>query len=157
MSLKKIISSTVIIGSLLAATPVGAVNKQISSQVKAENKFSQTNITRYDLISKQNRWYEPIWELGPKAIRVFTCIIYRESRSTWSHPKTHDGSYGQYGIFQINWYAGIWQKYVEPVLHVTLQSATAHQQALGVNLIFKNDGYFPWKFDGCPQVFGYNY
>ncbi len=157
MSLKKIISHTVIIGSLLISTPVGAINNHSDSTVKAVNKISQMTHDKYNLLSIRNKWYEPIWKLGPKVIKVFTCIIYRESRSTWSRPKVVDTSSGQYGIFQINWYAGIWQKYVEPVLHISLQDANAHQQALGAALIFRVDGYFPWKFDGCPQAFGYYY
>ncbi len=157
MSLKRIISHTVIIGSLLAATPAGAVNKHINSPGRAISNVSPTNTKSFHTPIKHPRWYEPIWKLGKEPTKVFTCIIYRESRSTWLHPKTNDGSYGQYGIFQINWFANIWQKYVEPVLHITLQRANAYQQATGAALIFRVDGYFPWKFDGCPQAFGYFY
>jgi hypothetical protein len=147
VSLKKLISHTVIIGSLLIATPAGAVSK-LGSPVKAENEISH---------AVSSKWYEPIWKFGPKAIQVFTCILYRESRSTWSRPDVKDGTDAQYGIFQINWSAGIWQKYAEPTLHIDIQGASAHQQALGVALIFKVDGYFPWKMDGCPEKYGYYY
>lgn len=148
MSLKKLISHTVLIGSLLIATPAGAINNHIKSSVNAQNKISHV---------VSNKWYEPIWKFGPKVRQVFTCIIHTESRSTWLQPNINDGSDAQYGIFQINWSAGIWQKYAEPILHIVIQGASAHQQALGVALIFKLDGYFPWRFDGCPQKFGYNY
>lgn len=154
MSLKKIISHIVLIGSLLIASPAGAVSKHMSSSVESAIKISQTN-NKHPAYS--NKWYAPIWAFGPKVREVFTCIIHRESRSTWSRPKVDDGTYYQYGIFQINWSANIWQKYVEPILHITLQQANAREQALGAAIIFRIDGYFPWKFDGCPEEFGYYY
>ena len=161
MSLKKLISHIIFIGFLLVATPAGAINKHIDSSVNTVNQISLLSNRVSTLSSKQfilnDKWYQPIWNLGPKVRRVFTCIIYRESRSTWETPKVSDGTYDQYGIFQINWGAGIWQKYVEPNLHITVQKANAYQQALGVALIFRADGYFPWKYDGCPQQFGYFY
>ena len=154
MSLKKLILHTVIIGSLLIATPVGAISKHIDSPVNAANKISHIDSKQNSI---NNKWYEPIWKFGPKVRQVFTCILYSESRSTWSRPKIKDGSPAQYGIFQINWSAGIWQKYAEPTLHIVIKGASAYQQALGISLIFKVDGYYPWRSDGCPQKFGYYY
>jgi len=106
--------------------------------------------------SAQVHWYSPIFDLGPKARSFFTCVIVRESRSTWKHPDTHDGdpAYpGQYGIFQITWPSrnNAWDAYVYPVIHVEPRYASAYQQAQGAAILWKiGDAMQTWgKWDGC--------
>jgi len=102
------------------------------------------------------KWYSPIWSLGPKARAFFTCVMWRESRSTWTHPSTHDGdpAYpGQYGIFQFSWPSqnNAWDAYVYPKLHVEPRYASAFQQSEGAAIMWKiGDAYQTWTlWDGC--------
>lgn len=150
MSLKKLISHTVIIGSLLIATPVGAVTKHIHSSVKTVNKISHA-------LSNTQKWYEPLLTL-PNQTTVM-CILHNESRSTLEHPNLGDDNgngsntkFGeQSGIFQMsNGLDGVWDKYVLPVLHVLIWKASAYQQAEGFAIVVRLDSYLPWtRFDGC--------
>lgn len=101
-------------------------------------------------------WYAPIWALGPKARTFFTCVIHVESRSTWTHPNTHDGDPalpGQYGIFQFTWPSqnNAWDAYIFPKLHVEPRYASAYQQAEGAAIMWKiGDAYQTWTlWDGC--------
>jgi hypothetical protein len=105
---------------------------------------------------KAPKWYAPIFALGPKARAFFTCVIHAESRSTWKHPKTHDGdpAYpGQYGIFQFTWPSqnNAWDAYVLPTIHVEPRYASAYQQAEGAAIIWKmGDEKQVWSlWDGC--------
>ena len=103
-------------------------------------------------------WYSPIFNLGPKARTFFTCVIYRESRSTWDHPVTHDGDAaypGQFGIFQFVWPSSnnTWDAYVFPVLHVEPRFASARQQAEAAAILWKlgpGEVKNTWsRSDGC--------
>jgi hypothetical protein len=101
-------------------------------------------------------WYSPIFELGPKAIAFYSCVIYRESRSTWNHPKTHDGDAaypGQFGLFQFVWPSknNIWDAYIYPILHVEPRYASAFEQSEGAAILWKmGDAVHNWApYDGC--------
>jgi len=152
VSLKKLISHTVIIGSLLIATPVGAVTKHINSPVKTVKRISH-------VISNNKKWYEPLLSLPDQPIIM--CILHNESRSTLEHPNLGDDNGNgttvnnntgeQSGIFQMNnGLKGVWDLYVMPVLHVLIWKASAYQQAEGFAIVVHKDGYLPWThFDGC--------
>lgn len=102
------------------------------------------------------KWYSPIFVLGPKARAFFTCVLWRESRSTWTHPNTHDGDAaypGQYGIFQFSWPSqnNAWDAYVYPRLHVEPRYASAYQQSQGAAIMWElGDAKQTWGlWDGC--------
>ena len=101
-------------------------------------------------------WYAPIFALGAKARAFFTCVIHVETRSTWTHPSTHDGDTaypGQYGIFQFVWPSqnNAWDAYIFPAIHVEPRYASAYQQAEGAAIIWKmGDEIQTWSLtDGC--------
>ena len=135
---KRICSILVLVVSLFAS--VGFVS---SSQVAGATPPGQ-------------HWYSPIFALGQKARTFFTCVIHTESRSTWTHPNTHDGdpAYpGQYGLFQFVWPSqnNAWDAYIFPVIHVEPRYASAYQQAEGAAIIWKlGDATNTWTpYDGC--------
>ena len=91
------------------------------------------------------RFWGPMLAL-PKPVRAeFSCILWRESRSTFQHLNLKDVSrWGSSGIFQI-----------EPVLwnarsgfNLPIWKATPYQQELGAIQIWRVDGFGPWQ-DGC--------
>jgi hypothetical protein len=103
-------------------------------------------------------WYSPIFALGPQAKDFFTCVLQRESRSTWTTPDTHDGdpAYpGQYGLFQFVWPSknNAWDAYIFPVLHVEPRYASAYQQAEGAAILWRlgpGEVEHTWTVsDGC--------
>ena len=158
MSLKKLISHTVIIGSLLIATPVGAVSKHISSPVKAGDKISH-------VISK-HKWYEPLLALPSRSTVV--CILKAESTSTMLHPNLGDNNNKyQYGPFQFttilwnrwSWVAGVGKKMtswylgtlsLDHAVTIPAYKSTLYQQAKVFATVVRNDGYGMWtRFDNC--------
>ena len=155
MSLKKLISHTVIIGSLLFATPVGASDKHINSSVNTVNKNS--HIIRH-------KWYEPLLRLPYRSTVV--CILNAESRSTMAHPNLGDRNPYQYGVFQFttilwnrwSWVAKVgakrstWYLGTLDLNAVTIPAykATLYQQAMVFATVVRNDGYGMWtRFDEC--------
>jgi hypothetical protein len=157
VSLKKLISHTVIIGSLLIATPVGAVTKHIHSHVKAEQKKSH-------VLSSTKKWYEPLLTLPNQS--TIMCILKHESQSTEEHPNLGDNDPYQFGVFQFtpilwnrwSWVAGVgtktisWFKGSISLTAVTIPAykATLLQQAKVFATVARNDGYGMWvRFDGC--------
>ena len=98
--------------------------------------------------SRQSRpWYEPLKaNLPSSAWKTFTCIIYTESRSTWTHPNLGDNNrYGNSGIFQIE--PGTWNAHVGPHMP-DVWRANPREQAIGALNIWKADQFHPWA-DGC--------
>jgi hypothetical protein len=104
-------------------------------------------------------WYAPLESLSPAGRSFAECVMYRESRSTLSHPNLGDDNgvgenttHGEdSGIFQMNNGSnGVWDLYAKPTLRVDLSRATAYQQAEGFVLVYRVDGVGPWRrFDGC--------
>ena len=70
----------------------------------------------------------PIAHIAPRLQRFFTCVIWRESRSTWRHPNRADVSrYGSSGIFQLE--PILWNRWAPLAhVHVALWKATILQQ-----------------------------
>jgi hypothetical protein len=157
VSLKKLISHTIIIGSLLVPTPAGAVSKHIDNSVKVVNKISHA-------IHEQSKWYEPLLRLPSRSTIV--CILEAESKSTMAHPNLKDRNPYQFGVFQFtpilwnrwSWVAGVGRKTASWYLGslsldaVTIPAyrATLNQQAKVFATVVRNDGYGMWtRFDGC--------
>ena len=155
MSLKKLISHTIIIGSLLAANPAGVVNKHINNPAKIESKNS--HVVKY-------KWYEPLLTLPNRSTVV--CILNAESRSTLDHPNLNDKNPYQYGVFQFtpilwnrwSWVAKVgartssWYLGALALNAVTIPAykATLYQQATVFATVIRNDGFLMWtRFDGC--------
>lgn len=165
MSFKKLISHTVIIGSLLLTTPTGAStvstgvlnSKHIHSLANAINKNSK-------MLKQQHRWFEPLLNLPNRSIII--CILYAESRSTLAHPNLGDTNPYQYGPFQFtpilwnrwSWVAKVgtksrtWHLGTLDINAVTIPAyrATLYQQAAVFSVVVKHDGFTMWtRFDGC--------
>ena len=79
----------------------------------------------------------------------FSCRLWRESRSTWHHMNPRDNNrYGSSGILQIE--PSTWDVYAPRIgIHVPVWAATVRQQLLVGLAIYRNDGWSPWRFDGC--------
>ena len=91
----------------------------------------------------------PIALLPAKVKAVFACIMWAESRSTFSHLNLKDNNrYGQSGIFQI---APItWNRWAPTVgVHAPVWRATPFQQETVAVKIWRVDGWWPWHGDGC--------
>lgn len=96
------------------------------------------------------RWFQPIMELPKPAIATFTCIIRRESTSTWLHPNLGDNNAdgGSSGIFQIE--SPLWDEWAPRAgIHVRVWQATPYQQAKVAATIYHYDGFGRWADDGC--------
>lgn len=93
----------------------------------------------------------PVLKLPAPIIQTFTCVIWHESRSTWSHFNLGDNSRtGSSGIFQIEqptWAAH--QLAAGVPLSVHVWQATPYQQELVAVAIYRADGFHPWWYDGC--------
>lgn len=131
---------------------------QLSSAPLTAKATTTTTVIHTSRVSSSagRKWYSPIFDLGPKARSFFACVLFRESRSTWAHPNTHDGDRaypGQYGIYQFTWPSpnNAWDAYVFPKLHVEPRYASALQQSEGAAIIWKmGDEIQTWTFsDGC--------
>jgi hypothetical protein len=86
-------------------------------------------------------WYYAIQHAGPVIFARFTCIIWRESRSTWAHPNLGDNNrYGSSGIFQFE--DSTWLRRSGFKFHVWL--ASPRQQAIGALNLERADGFGPW-------------
>ena len=86
-------------------------------------------------------WYYSIQHAGPVIFHKFTCIIFHESRSTWSHPNLGDNSkVGSSGIFQFE--DSTWLARSGFHFHVWL--ASPRQQAIGALRLEQADGFGPW-------------
>lgn len=156
MSLKKLISHAIIIGSLLASAPAGAANsKYVNSYAKA--------VYKNPLTIKQ-KWFEPLLSLPNRSTII--CILNAESTSTMAHPNLGDTNPYQYGIFQFTpilwnrwaWVAKVgkrrstWYLGTLDINAVTIPAykSTLYQQALVFAEVIKNDGFLMWtRFDGC--------
>ena len=93
----------------------------------------------------------PIANIAPRFQRIFTCIIMRESRSTWAHPHLADVSkVGSSGIFQFeNGPHQVWSRWAPKVgVFVPVWKATVLQQEQVAVEVMRHDGFSPWK-DGC--------
>jgi len=93
--------------------------------------------------------FQPVMELPSPQIQTFRCIIYAESRSTFTRPNLGDNSrYGSSGIFQIE--EATWA-FWGPLVGVRgpVWQATPYQQALVAVEIYRHDGFGPWMSDGC--------
>lgn len=90
----------------------------------------------------------PIAHIAPHLQRIFTCIIWRESRSTWSHPNVLDVSrYGSSGIFQME--PVLWNRWSSKAgVRSPLWRATVLEQEQVAVEVYRHDGFSPWK-DGC--------
>lgn len=158
MSLKKLISHTIIIGSLLAATPAGATYKHIDSFVKTGNKIS------HGIKPNKVVWYKPLLTLPNRS--TIACIMWNESRSTLAHPNRNDKNPYQFGPFQFtpilwnrwSWVAKVgtktssWYLGTVSLMAVTIPAykATLYQQAKVFATVARNDGLMMWtRFDNC--------
>ena len=93
----------------------------------------------------------PIAHIAPRLRAVFTCIIARESRSTWAHPNLADVSKtGSSGIFQFeNGPNQVWSRWAPTVgVRVPVWKATILQQEQVAVAVYRHDGFAPWT-DGC--------
>jgi hypothetical protein len=91
-------------------------------------------------------WFSPLAHVGVNAWRTFTCVIRRESNSTWSHPNLGDNNrYGSSGVFQIE--DATWLARSGFRFHVW--QASPYQQAVGAFNLWRADGFAPWVSDGC--------
>lgn len=90
----------------------------------------------------------PIAHVAPWIQRVFTCIIWRESRSTWAHPNLKDVSrWGSSGIFQME--PVLWNRWA-PVIGISVpiwRASVLQQERVAVE-VYRHDGFAPWR-DGC--------
>ena len=111
------------------------------------------------------RWFQPIAQLPKPVFRHFGCILWHESRSTYSHPNLKDVSaYGSTGLFQVEgilwdrwaWVAGVGRKtgswYLgtssNAAVTIPAYKATPYQQAEVIATIWKYDKFGPWT-DKC--------
>jgi hypothetical protein len=95
------------------------------------------------------RWFQPIAQLPRSTFRTFACVIWHESRSTFTHPNLRDNNgYGSSGIFQIE--QGTWaahQLAAGVPLRVHVWQASESQQASVAAAIDRADGFGPWSAD----------
>lgn len=152
------IAAVILSTASLFALGASLTAPRLSSASPIVKATTTTTAIRVTLVSSsaKPKWYSPIFDLGPKARSFFTCVLFRESRSTWTHPNTHDGDRaypGQYGIYQFTWPSpnNAWDAYVFPKLHVEPRYASAFQQSEGAAIIWKmGDEIQTWTFsDGC--------
>lgn len=96
------------------------------------------------------RWFQPIMVLPTSAIQTFRCVIYAESRSTFTHPNLGDNNAnGSSGIFQMT--PILWNAWAPKVgVHVPVWRASPYQQALVAAEVWRVDRFSPWtRYDGC--------
>lgn len=81
----------------------------------------------------------------PKSVRAtFSCILWKESRSTFNHLNLGDNSkVGSSGIFQIE--ESLWL--ARSGFKIPVWQATPFQQEVGAINIYKADGFHPWSAD----------
>ena len=91
----------------------------------------------------------PVMRLAPSVRATFTCIIWHESRSTWTHFNLTDNSrWGSSGIFQI--IPLMWSAYGVPLgIRVPVWRASIYEQERVAVNIWRHDGFVPWQGDGC--------
>lgn len=90
----------------------------------------------------------PISRIAPALQKIFTCVIWHESTSSWRHLNLNDNRSdgSSSGIFQIT--EGTWKAWAPKVgINVPIWKATPLQQEQGAIEIYKHDGWVPWKAD----------
>ena len=94
------------------------------------------------------RFWGPMLAL-PKSVRAtWACVMWAESRSTFSHLNLRDNNAapgGDSGIFQIN--DSTWLARSGFKMHVW--KATPFEQEVGAIRIWRADSWQPWIHDGC--------
>ena len=92
----------------------------------------------------------PLWHEPPAIRKVWACILWRESRSTFTRLNLSDNSrVGSSGIFQMT--PVLWDRWA-PVLRIRVPvwKATPLQQERVAHYVRVHDGgWWPWASDGC--------
>ena len=92
----------------------------------------------------------PLWHEPPALRRVWSCILWHESRSTFARVNLSDNSrYGSSGIFQMT--PVLWNRWAPLVgVRVPVWRATpAQQERVAYEVQTRDGGFWPWKGDGC--------
>lgn len=112
------------------------------------------------------RWFQPIMLLPKAVIHTTRCILYAESRSTFTNPNLGDTNPYQFGPFQFTpvlwnrwaWVAGVGSKTASWYLGSTALNAVTipayraslRQQAKVFAVVARYDGTWPWTaYDRC--------
>lgn len=92
----------------------------------------------------------PIANIAPWMRAVATCIIKRESGSTWAHMNLDVSKTGSSGIFQFeNGSHQAWWRWAPKIgVYVQVWQATVLQQEQVFVEVVRHDGFAPWT-DGC--------